>query len=225
MGTNTLFFYGTLMAPPVLYRVIYGTSSPKPEEYPAMKFLSVRSGLLRGHRRHRVVGADYPAVTPEKGGSVRGTLVGGLTEGDVWRLDVFEGSQYERREVGVDVLEGVGLGEAKEPETVKAQTYIWASPLEELESQEWDFENFKRRKMSRWAGLESDDGGWGGSSEDNEEVVEEDQGFADVEHAVRNGDVVDKARDGVRGDDGMGGRGINGVIGRQLAEVQRNGAR
>lgn len=35
---------------------------------------------------------------------VRGTLVTGLTDGDVWRLDIFEGAEYVRRGVRVSVL-------------------------------------------------------------------------------------------------------------------------
>jgi hypothetical protein len=87
---------------------------------------------LRGYRRHRVWGADYPAILPETDGEerefaaeggevtkqkfegeacVRGTVVSGLTEGDVWRLDVFEGSEYERKEVEVEILD-VSLDEA-----------------------------------------------------------------------------------------------------------------
>ena len=64
--------------------------------------------------------ADYPGILPqtqsqtqgEVVASVRGTVVSGLTEGDLWRLDIFEGSQYERRRVAVKVLrDEVGEGE------------------------------------------------------------------------------------------------------------------
>ena len=143
--------------------------------------------------------ADYPAILPEKGGSVRGTVVSGLTEGDRWRLDVFEGSQYERRNVRVKVLRHVKLDEAADLEVnagwmaedvgeheglevVEAETYVWISAREELEAKEWDFDLFKREKMRAWMGD-------GASWSDDEEVqpaggVEVDEGFADVDRAV-----------------------------------------
>jgi hypothetical protein len=106
--------------------------------------------------RRRVKGADYPAVTPSsEENEVRGTLVTGLTDGDVWRLDIFEGSEYERRDVRVMVL-------GKEGEEVEAQTYIWVAGEQRLEAQEWDFEHFVREKMGRWVGEEVEDEGFKG---------------------------------------------------------------
>lgn len=231
MGDHTLFFYGTLLAPPVLHRVIYGTSTPTPETHPAMNYLRIRPALLRGYRRHRVAYADYPAVVPESGGVVRGSVVSGLTQGDVYRLDIFEGSQYAKADVDVEVLEGVsvyeaapgedraqqGEGEAAPPpasspsssstETVRAQTYVWSSCRADLDPQEWNFEEFKRLKMRRWMG----DATWSDGDDDGE--VQVDEGFADVDKAVEE----------IKAKDPTGGRGANGAISKQLAEVQRNG--
>lgn len=225
MGDNTLFFYGTLLAPPVLHRVIYGTSSPTPETHPAMTYLQIRPALLRGYRRHRVAYADYPAIVPEAGGLVRGSVVSGLTQGDVYRLDIFEGSQYGKAEVQVEVLRGLSVyetapeGQADEKETeteaatqqqanetVTAQTYVWSAPRADLEPQEWSFENFKRHKMRRWMG----DATW---ADDDDENVQVDEGFADVDNAVEE----------IKAKDPTGGRGANGAISKQLAELQRNG--
>ena len=35
---------------------------------------------------------------------------------------------------------------------VDAETYVWTAPEEELEKDEWDFEEFREEKMSRWVG-------------------------------------------------------------------------
>lgn len=78
------------------------------------------------------------------GSAVRGTLVRGLTDGDLWRLDCFEGGEYRRVGVGVRVLDG--------GEEVRAETYVWVAGEEELESGEWDFETFRREKMRAWVG-------------------------------------------------------------------------
>lgn len=228
MGDHTLFFYGTLLAPPVLHRVIYGTTTPTPETHPAMTYLRIRPALLRGYRRHRVAHADYPAIVPEAGGVVRGSVVSGLTQGDVYRLDIFEGSQYGKADVQVEVLEGVSVYEAaprdgQEEETaaageaakeiVQAQTYVWSAPRNYLDPQEWDFEDFKRHKMRRWMG----DATWADDDDDNDEEQDEnvqvDEGFADVDKAVAE----------IKAKDPTGGRGVNGAISKQLAEVQRNG--
>lgn len=149
--SHSAFFYGTLMAPAVLHRVIHGTPTPEPWQ---RDLLTITPALLPGHVRHRVANADYPAVMPASGStpsstaaSVRGTFVTGLTDGDIWRLDIFEGDEYARRDVRVRLLSGEEEGEEK-----VAQTYIWIAGEERLEKEEWDFDEFVREKMGRWVG-------------------------------------------------------------------------
>jgi len=175
--SHTAFFYGTLMAPPVLHRVIWGATAAPPTPAHASQ-LHVRPAVLHGHRRHRVKHADYPAVIPAKttksGAScVRGTLVTGLTDGDMWRLDTFEGAEYQRRKVRVRVLlqeEAGGAGRVETEvlprrrsrgntneggEEIEAETYIWVAGAHRLRPEEWDFEEFVRDKMTRWIGWDA----------------------------------------------------------------------
>ncbi|KAF1928161.1 uncharacterized protein M421DRAFT_101040 [Didymella exigua CBS 183.55] len=189
--SHTAFFYGTLMAPPVLHRVIWGSQTPPTSAHASL--LSIRPAILHAYQRRRVKGADYPAVVASTQNSeVRGTLVEGLTDGDIWRLDIFEGSEYERQYVKVKVLESKGrAGDTEhkdvEGEEVSAQTYIWIAGKQRLEMEEWDFDHFVKDKMSRWVGREAAD-----------------EGFRDVDDAVAElGDPT-------------GGRGVNGDISRQL---------
>jgi hypothetical protein len=173
--SHTAFFYGTLMAPPVLHRVIWGSQTPPTPAHASL--LRVRPAILHAHQRHKVKQADYPAILPTKAASsssVRGTLVEGLTDGDIWRLDIFEGSEYARRKVNVRVLEqkstkgedGLGDITQKEDENVEgpeveAETYIWIAGAKYLEPEEWDFAEFVRDKMKRWVGsdaAETDEG-------------------------------------------------------------------
>jgi hypothetical protein len=167
--SHTAFFYGTLMAPPVLHRVIWGSQTPPTPAHASL--LHIRPAILHAHRRHKVKGADYPAVLPVSSSSVRGTLVEGLTDGDIWRLDIFEGSEYERRRVKVLVLQGKdkesgggeeGMGDLSQKEEenvegdeVEAETYIWTAGAHRLEPEEWDFAEFVRDKMKRWVGREA----------------------------------------------------------------------
>ncbi|KAI0306310.1 hypothetical protein B0F90DRAFT_1808046 [Multifurca ochricompacta] len=89
------FFYGTLMHPKILKRVLNNDAS----------HLSICPAILTGYTRHKIKIADYPAILPYERSrklfereltpedkSVRGTLVNGLTNRDVALLDIFEGN-------------------------------------------------------------------------------------------------------------------------------------
>lgn len=154
------------MAPPVLHRVIWGSQTPPTPAHASL--LTTRPAILHAHQRRKVKHADYPAVVPSAPEArVRGTLVTGLTDGDIWRLDIFEGSEYDRRHVRVRVLESKGrAGDPEhqdvEGEEVAAQTYIWIAGERRLEDAEWDFEHFVSEKMGSWVGREAADEGFQG---------------------------------------------------------------
>jgi len=193
------------MAPGVLYRVIYGSANPEPWQ---KDLTTVRSALLPSYRRHRVKHADYPAILPHDESSVRGSLVTGLTGGDIYRLDIFEGDQYVRKKVQVQVLKDVQLDQAADEgvtevvEQVWADAYVWDEGAGTLEPQEWDFEEFKRDKMKAWMG----------EAESNDTDVQVDDGFADVDRAV-----AEQQRQAKH--DPTGGRGANGRISKQLEQI------
>lgn len=161
------------MVPAILHRIIHGSSTPEPWQ---KALLTTRPALLPGYRRYRVRNADYPAIlpyTPSSDSSVLGVVVTGLTEGDVLRLDIFEGTMYEKRDVKVKVpkrsdkdneddkslqkgldqtahLTGTQQ-EEDEMEEVDATTYVWTDPEEDLDmGSEWDFESFKKDKLQWW---------------------------------------------------------------------------
>lgn len=177
-GTRSAFCYGTLMAPQVLYRVIFGSSEPEVRQ---KKRIVIRPAILHEFRRHRVRTAEFPAIVPNPSSTVRGTFITGLTDGDFIRLDSFEGSMYERRPVKVKLLKNVRLEDEVrdssvarlEGEEVEAETYVWRYPLRDLEDREWDFEHFKKRKMRAWMGF-------GRQSDSDTEV---DEGFASADAA------------------------------------------
>lgn len=159
------------MAPQMLHRVIHGRTEPEPWQKALLRF---RPAMLHEYRRHRVRNADYPAIVSASAStasrnSVLGTLVTGLTDGDLHRLDIYEGDEYVREEVAVrtlrepgheagsssttdadgqlrDVLDAAGAEAADEGEEVRAVTYVWVAGEERLEEAEWDFETFKRGK-------------------------------------------------------------------------------
>ncbi|KAM3417516.1 hypothetical protein BST61_g5755 [Cercospora zeina] len=184
---HSAFFYGTLMAPSVLHRVCHGIADASNPLY-ATHNLKTYPAILHNHRRHRVKQADYPGVVPCPNSSVRGTFVTGLTEADIFRLDIFEGSEYERRPVSVKVLKEEGDAETGEGnvegEALPAETYIWTASRDDLEDCEWDFAEFRREKERYWVGAE-------GAGE-----------YAEVDEAVA---AAQEMTDGTRGRAANGG--------------------
>ncbi len=138
------------MVPEILYRIIYRTSYPSKERKDS---LTIRPAILHGFCRHRVKHVSYPAIIESAGDSVRGTLVTGLSNVAIERLDRFEGDQYYRGTVKVKVLthagDDVGHGNVEGGE-VEAETYIWCEDPNDLDYREWDFAEFKRTKMHAW---------------------------------------------------------------------------
>lgn len=149
-GSRSAFFYGTLMAPQVLSRVCHG-------QKPTNTTFQATPAILHNYRRHRVRHADYPGILPCTHASVRGTYVTGLTDADIWRLDIFEGDQYAREVVKARLLTGDGAaGNVEGGQEVQCETYVWIAGAEELEDGEWDFEQFRREKMRFWVGAEGE---------------------------------------------------------------------
>ena len=202
------------MAPPVLHRVIWGSQHPPTPAHASL--LRIRPAILHAHQRHKVKHADYPAILPSPpSSSVRGTLVQGLTDGDIWRLDIFEGSEYARRKVSVRVIgeEGTGDAHLEGTEQVQAETYIWTAGVDRLEALEWDFSEFVREKMKRWVGDEGAgaDEGFQGTQGHASSIWLWLTLCADVDDAVEAlGDPT-------------GGRGANGNISRQLESGGKEG--
>ncbi|KAI9511123.1 hypothetical protein F5148DRAFT_1274448 [Russula earlei] len=184
------FFYGTLMHPKILKRVLHNDGS----------HLKICAAILTGYTRHKIKMADYPAILPYERSkttllgreltaeerSVRGTLVAGLTARDVMYLDVFEGDEYVRSQVTVhplgpytpiptdaaatsEVVEDSLIPIALPPlpsagelaQTVPAQTYVWCLENTCLEEELWSFDEFVRKNAWKWI----DEG-----AEDNEDI-------------------------------------------------------
>ena len=137
------------MAPEVFFTVCYNMSRPPPA---LAKEHSFHPARLKGYSRRRVQSEDYPGITEQEGHFVRGTLATGLTATNLYRLDYFEGSEYERRRAKVEVLKaGSGDGKTEEIwEEVEASVYVFRSPSR-LEAREWDYDEFRREKLRKWS--------------------------------------------------------------------------
>lgn len=202
------------MAPAVLSRVCHGTHNNVPHSN-----FTVRPAILHDFRRHKVKGADYPAILPTPDSTVRGTVVTGLTDGDIWRLDIFEGDEYERRRVRARLLTTVGddagEGNVESDEEVECETYVWITGRRRLEDDEWDFGEFVREKMSRWVGVEGE-GEYKGRDSYRRSFAAL---FRLLCPMVTDWSVeVDEAVKDAAASDPTGGRGLNGHIGRAVED-------
>lgn len=169
------------MVPEILWRVIYGNRDPEPWQKSLTK---IRPAILEGYSRHRVQSADYPAVRKCPGATVRGSICTGLTEGDMWRLDIFEGSEYIKEKVRAKILIDNVTIDTTIPDDkideyivdeIEAEVYVWKNGKENLIEQPWDFTEFRANKMRMWTGESLLPG-----------EKEVDSGFADVEwHAAQ----------------------------------------
>ncbi|RPB26935.1 hypothetical protein L211DRAFT_819835 [Terfezia boudieri ATCC MYA-4762] len=154
------FFYGTLMALPVLYNVVY--HSPEPPEH-MINHLTVRPAILKDHRRRLVLYCEYPGLTAHPGSQVAGSFVCGLTKANLRELHRFEGREYELVPIKVDVLMERTLGppgpdgkptyENEIWKEMDAMTYIYIAGEHRLVDREWCFQNYMENHLSSWSGL------------------------------------------------------------------------
>uniref|UniRef100_A0A061QV32 Putative gamma-glutamylcyclotransferase n=1 Tax=Tetraselmis sp. GSL018 TaxID=582737 RepID=A0A061QV32_9CHLO len=135
---DRVFVYGTLMAPEITRLLI----SRVPNQSPA---------TLRGFRRLRVKGQDFPAVISVSGSKgttdntceVQGLLLQGLTNKELAIFDEYEDDDYSRETLQVHLTEG---------SCETAFVYVWRDEGRHLlEETEWDYEEFRRNKLSGYS--------------------------------------------------------------------------
>lgn len=131
-GPAHVFTYGSLMFDPVWSRVV------------SARYRSVPA-VLRDFRRHAIAGETYPATVAAPGGEIRGRLWLSVQPPDLARLDRFEGAEYRRETVEVDVDR-----EVDPSGRLSAGCYIWLD-ASRLLPQDWDAEVFERDHLAGFA--------------------------------------------------------------------------
>jgi gamma-glutamylcyclotransferase (GGCT)/AIG2-like uncharacterized protein YtfP len=120
---DSIFAYGTLQLDAVM------------EAVTGRRFQGVPA-VLDGYRRRLVADRTYPAVVPAQGEQTEGTLLRGLDEETLARLDVFEGPLYRRRRLPVRAGGG---------ERVEAWVYVLAPEhRDRLSDARFDLADFTR---------------------------------------------------------------------------------
>ena len=89
----TLFAYGTLREPLLLEGVL---------GHP-LTGLDLTPATAPGFRTVFYPGRIYPALVEAPGEIAEGLAVGGLSAADIAVLDLFEGNEYERRAIAIDI--------------------------------------------------------------------------------------------------------------------------
>lgn len=104
-------------------------------------YKSHEAGLM-GYVRLRVKGEEYPALVKAEGVCrVQGRVYLGVTHRDLERLDAFEGGQYRRESVSLEVNERL----------FNAYVYIWRSSLKCLLSRDqWSVKDFENRGLNQF---------------------------------------------------------------------------
>ena len=123
------FTYGSLMCDEIMSAVAGGRASSC-------------IATLHGYCRHPVIGTAYPGMVAHAGQQVQGVLYLDLPPSAWPRLDRFEGDEYERRIVEVNLADGT---------LQPAWTYVFRDELaSRLDKGDWDFERFLREGKGRF---------------------------------------------------------------------------
>lgn len=135
--TQHCFTYGSLMWADIMARVCGCEFAGEP-------------ATLADHSRHPVQGEDYPGLRPAPGGLVPGRLYRDVDAATWARLDAFEGAEYERVDVVVQLADGSML---------PAQVYRFRDTFSpRLLPGDWDVAAFERegraRFMARYVGFD-----------------------------------------------------------------------
>lgn len=126
--THRLYAYGTLQLGAILARVVG-------------RELTGRAATLLGYARYRIADRPYPGVLAASGEELDGTLFEGLEDGDLGRLDDYEGDWYERLELPVRVG----------ARTLAAFTYVLRPEhVHRLTREPWDLARFEREHLESY---------------------------------------------------------------------------
>ncbi|KAG8764536.1 mitochondrial Homoaconitase, partial [Serendipita sp. 405] len=173
---HSLFFYGTLLHPAVLKRVL-GHEGNGLRHQPALLdvrrstplWVSAFAAILPWDEAKELFDGTSEPHLEER--NVRGSLVTGFSKLDVELLDIFEGDEYERRLVSVNPLAdsqplsvaaadaGVLFDPISNPwvtASVKAHTYVWVKPAKlTLDPAIWSYDTFVRDNLHQWIGSDA----------------------------------------------------------------------
>lgn len=123
-ATPSLFVYGTLREPKLLEAVL---------GHP-LGGITMSPAIAAGHRTVFYPGRIYPALVEAPGETATGEIIIGLSAADIAVLDLFEGEEYVRRHLAVEV-DGVAI---------ESEVY-WPTAAAEPGGTAWTFDGWRER--------------------------------------------------------------------------------
>lgn len=119
-----LFVYGSLLFSDLVKALTGRTSNSVPV-------------TLKGYKRCRIKGCDYPAITEEPGSNVDGLLIKDVDFHSMQILMFFEGDEYQPRQVMV----------FDQDIEITATTFVWIGEKGLLEDKDWDANEFRQKSL------------------------------------------------------------------------------
>ncbi|MGB7567737.1 MAG: gamma-glutamylcyclotransferase family protein [Chitinivibrionales bacterium] len=117
-----LFVYGTLLSKAIWKSIVTGDYASD-------------SAVLKGYARKKVKGKNYPGLIEQAGSEVEGMIHYNISEEDFRKLDIYEGKEYERTKVFVQLLSG---------KSARCITYLFKKEyFNRLTESEWSPEKSK----------------------------------------------------------------------------------
>jgi gamma-glutamylcyclotransferase (GGCT)/AIG2-like uncharacterized protein YtfP len=119
MGEGRVFVYGSLLFSEVWQSLIG-------------RVPSMQKVVLRDYRRYGVCGAYYPGLWYENGATIEGLQIDGLSEEERRIIDVYEGSEYRKSLVLVELDDGVEcvlMAYFRAPESLLEWNKEWSAAL------------------------------------------------------------------------------------------------
>lgn len=130
-ATFPIFFYGSLMDPEMLNRVV-GLSTPQTTVSATLSNYAIK------------LWGSFPALVPRAGSKVQG-VVWNCTPAQFDRLEYYEGYAYTWTECDVEVQDGQSV-DGKETSVIKGcRVFVAKYPeSDELEEGEWSLEKYQK---------------------------------------------------------------------------------
>ncbi|CAN7101938.1 unnamed protein product [Brassica rapa subsp. narinosa] len=120
--SHNLFVYGSILEPAVAAVILDRPADTVP-------------ALLHGYHKYKLKGRPYPCIVPFESGKVNGKVITGVSDAELNKFDVTEGSEYERVTVEVVRMDN--------SEKMKVETYVWVNKDDPSMYGEWDYEEWR----------------------------------------------------------------------------------
>lgn len=116
--------------------------------------------FVKGYKRHPVRGFVFPGMIQAANTAsaettrdvVQGKVYHQLTDHDWYRLDWFEGEEYQRHVATVHLQQAsTSVGNDSKTDAVSCPLYLWSNPIAELNTlQEWDYDAFVQQHLEQY---------------------------------------------------------------------------